>query len=40
MTEMEMAAAGGIPSLLQMVFERRERVVLFVFWQRLALHSS
>lgn len=40
MIEMEMAAVGGIPSLPQMVFESREWGVLFVLWQRLALHSS
>jgi hypothetical protein len=40
MAEMERLAAGGILSLPQMVFERRELVVLFVSWQRLALCSS
>ncbi|MBP1698494.1 MAG: hypothetical protein H6Q41_3682 [Deltaproteobacteria bacterium] len=40
MIEVEMAKARRIPSLPQVVFEMRGLPVLFVSWQRLALHSS
>jgi len=40
MIEVEMAKARRIPSLPQVVFEMRGLPVLFVSWQRFALHSS
>ena len=40
MIEVEMAKARRILSLPQVVFEMRGLPVLFVSWQRLALHSS
>lgn len=36
--EAEMSMARGIPFFLRVVFEMRGLVVLFGFWQRLALH--